>query len=149
MSTPEPPLRLAKKNWLIPCVAGNPGRAVITWPVVIGVPVPTLPIRIAPALDETYNCPPNIATSRRFATVDETVVLELPPAVAVTTPVTDPIAQIFVPSVAAERILPPLNELLPNVVYDCWAPLLSINTTARGTVAADDVATETVPAIAS
>jgi hypothetical protein len=83
-------------------------------------------------------------TSRRFVAVVETVVLVVLPAEAATTPVLEPIAQTFVPSVAAERILPWLNPVLPKVVYDCCVPLALNTEMARGTVVAVVLGTEAV-----
>lgn len=144
VSTPLPPLRFVKKNWLIAWAVGNPGNAVIVCPPVVGVPVPTVPTLIVPAPEETYSWPENMLTARRFVTVVETVVLVLLPADAATTPVLEPTAQTFVPSVAAERILPVLNPVLPRVVYDCCVPLALSSVIARGTVVAEVAATEAV-----
>ena len=125
-------------------MVGKPGNAVIVCPVVVGVPVPTVPILIVCAPEETYNWPENMLTPRRFVAVVETVVLVLLPADAATTPVTEPIPQTFVPSVVAERILPALNAVLPRVVYDCCDPLALITAIARGTAVADVAETEAV-----
>ena len=46
-----------------------PGKLVIVWPDVVGVPVPTLLMSGLPVPAETYNCPPIMSIARVFVVV--------------------------------------------------------------------------------
>ena len=71
VSTPTTPASKSakKKAFGLPLV-GKPGGLVMVCPLVVGVPIPTAPIRKAlPAPVDTYSWPPNILTWRKFVCV--------------------------------------------------------------------------------
>jgi hypothetical protein len=119
VSTPATPaFRSAKKNSYGLPVSGKLGRFVIVWPAVIGVPVPTVPIRTAePELVETYSCPSNIYAARRFTTVVLICVDVVAPSIAYLIPPVLPVIHRSSPSVlTAPRGLPPLAASVRAVV---------------------------------
>ena len=55
----------------------------MVWPLVVGAPVPTVPMRTAvPEPVETYSCPPNRLVCRRLVTVALSAVAVVAPNAA-------------------------------------------------------------------
>src|SRR5262249_17771290 len=117
----------------------------MVWPVVVGVPVPTVPSRIVvPEPVVMYSCPPKMFVCRRLVPVVLTIVVVVPPSVANKTPLLDPVAHKSVPLVdVAERMCPVLNAF--SAVELSMVALKSTRPMTRLTVAEEVPETAAVP----